>query len=105
MIVLLMEKVPAGLRGELSRWMIEPKTGVFVGSLSAIVRDGLWERACKSARGGSVVMIYTAQNVQGFKTLTFGSASRLLLDWEGLCLPCIPSENETKGGKLEPKQE
>ena len=35
MIVMILEKVSVGLRGELSRWLIEPRTGVFVGQVSA----------------------------------------------------------------------
>ena len=58
MVVLILEKVPTGLRGELSRWMLEPKAGVFVGSMSGMVRDRLWEKVCKDSRGGSCVMIH-----------------------------------------------
>ena len=43
MVVLFMEHVPPSLRGKLSRWMIEPRAGVFVGSISAMVREKLWE--------------------------------------------------------------
>jgi len=39
MVVLILEKVPRSLRGELTRWMIEVDTGIFVGRLSAMVRD------------------------------------------------------------------
>ena len=31
MVVIILEKVSASLRGELSRWLIEPKPGVFIG--------------------------------------------------------------------------
>ena len=41
MVVMIMESVPAGLRGELSRWLIEPHPGVFWGHLSSMVRDRL----------------------------------------------------------------
>ena len=39
MVVIILEKVSASLRGELTRWMIEPHTGVFVGHVSGMVRD------------------------------------------------------------------
>ena len=39
MLVMILEKVPPSLRGELSRWTIEPKTGIFVGKVSAMVRE------------------------------------------------------------------
>ena len=31
MVVMVLEKVPVSLRGELTRWLIEPHPGVFVG--------------------------------------------------------------------------
>ncbi|MBA3516457.1 MAG: type I-E CRISPR-associated endoribonuclease Cas2, partial [Rhizobiales bacterium] len=31
MVVMMLERVSPSLRGELTRWLIEPKTGVFVG--------------------------------------------------------------------------
>lgn len=52
MVILICEKVPDGLRGELSRWMIEPKTNVFVGKMSAVVRDKLWQRVQDKLKGG-----------------------------------------------------
>ena len=44
MVVLVLERVPTSLRGELTRWMLEPKAGVFVGTMSALVREQLWEK-------------------------------------------------------------
>jgi CRISPR-associated protein Cas2 len=86
MVILLMEKVPVSLRGELSRWMIEPKAGVFVGKMSAMVRDRLWEHACKGAKGGGAMLFYSSQTEQGFTVRSQGESSRALLDWEGLTL-------------------
>jgi len=43
MTIVILEKVPATVRGELSRWLIEPRKGIFVGQISAIVREKLWE--------------------------------------------------------------
>lgn len=86
MMVLIVERVPAGLRGELSRWLLEPKAGVFVGRVSAMVRDRLWERACKGAAGGAVMLIWRVKNEQGFDFRLWGDASRTITDWEGLKL-------------------
>ena len=30
MIVMILETVPARVRGELTRWLLEPRTGVFL---------------------------------------------------------------------------
>lgn len=91
MTVLILERVPVGLRGELSRWMLEPKAGVFVGSISAMVRDHLWEKACKDSKGGSCVMVHNANNEQGFLIRSWGEPSRLIEDFEGLTLVRIPT--------------
>ncbi len=90
MTVLILERVPASLRGELSRWMIEPRTGVFVGRVSAMVRERLWLKAMAGARGGSGMLLHSASNEQGFTAVSFGDTSRQLLDWEGLTLVHVP---------------
>lgn len=86
MVVLMLERVPASLRGEISRWMIEPRVGVFVGNLSAMVRDKLWEKAQKSAKSGAGILIYNCKAEQGFSVRTFGDTSRKIVNMEGLWL-------------------
>lgn len=92
MVVLMLERVPASLRGEISRWMIEPKTGVFVGKLSAIVRDKLWEKAEHSASGGAGILIYSSKTEQGFNVRTFGDTSREIINAEDLWLVRIATD-------------
>jgi len=86
MVVLMLERVPASLRGEISRWMIEPKTGVFVGKLSAAVRDRLWENAQSAARDGAGMLIYSSKTEQGFNVRTFGDTSREIVNMSKLWL-------------------
>lgn len=90
MVVLILEKVPPGLRGELSRWFLEPKAGVFVGKVSALVRDLLWDRVCRGKRQGAATMIYSSDREQGFDIRTHGDTSRKVVDFEGLLLIRIP---------------
>lgn len=85
MVVFLLERVPKKLRGELSRWMIEPKTGVFVGNPSAVVRDRLWQKVCEARRGGGM-LIHNADNEQGFAVKTWGKTSRTTVESDGLVL-------------------
>src|SRR5688572_28601071 len=59
MIVMLLEKVPLRLRGELTRWLIEPRTGVFVGHVNAMVRDRLWQKCCNARGMGGVVQVWS----------------------------------------------
>jgi len=90
MVVLILERVPPGLRGELTRWFLEPKAGVFVGRVSALVRDKLWEKACKNAKDGGCLMIHTTNNEQGFQMKSWGRTARALEDFDGLSLVRMP---------------
>lgn len=94
MVVIILERVPVGLRGELTRWMLEPKTGIFVGKVSAMVRDKLWEKICSSTKGGAAILIHSADNEQGYVTRLWGSTSRVVRDFEGLLLVQIPQSPE-----------
>ena len=82
--------VLVSLRGELSRWLLEPKAGVFVGQVSAMVREKLWELVCKGVKGGACMMVWSTNSEQGFKIASWGDTSRHILDWEGLQLVTKP---------------
>jgi len=86
MTVIVLERVPAALRGELTRWLLEPKTGVFVGRPSALVREKLWELIQDKMKSGAAVLIYQTNNEQGFAIRTVGKTSRAVIDFEGLAL-------------------
>ena len=97
MVVMILEKVPKSLRGELSRWLIEPKTGVFVGDVSAMVRDKLWEKCCRGITAGAgVVQMWTTNNEQGYDVRVWGHTQRKIADYEGLKLVCIPSTSRRR---------
>lgn len=91
MVVMVLERVPVSLRGELTRWMLEPKPGVFIGTLSAMVRDRLWEKACQSMKGGAGMLIHNADTEQGFAIRFWGMPGRTVVDFEGLWLIQVPS--------------
>lgn len=98
MIVLIVENAPTGVRGELSRWLIEPRAGVFVGRVSALVRDKLWNLVCGKIPEGGAALLYPAFNDQGFAVRTHGERARSLVDYEGLTLVQLPKPTR-KGGK------
>jgi len=86
MVVMVLENVPVSLRGELTRWLIEPRAGVFVGHVSALVRDKLWEKCSKHKKAGSVVQIWSTNNEQRFAMRSVGDNSREIVEFEGLSL-------------------
>ena len=91
---MILERVPTSLRGELTRWLIEPRAGVFVGHVNAMVRERLWDRCCRSSRGGSVVQIWSTNTEQRFRMRMFGVPSRSIVEFEGLQLIQVPSSAE-----------
>jgi|SRR5690606_3132293 CRISPR-associated protein Cas2 len=100
MIVMILEKVPTGLRGELSRWLVEPRTGVFVGHVSAMVRDRLWDKCRKSRSAGGVLQIWSMNNEQRFEMRACGNTSRSIVDFDGLQLVAIPTDSEPISGEV-----
>ena len=92
MVLLVVERVPPGLRGELTRWMVEVQSGVFVGSLSSLVRERLWERVVERVRDGAAILAYSSPSEQGFAIRTYGPTSREVVDFDGLLLVRTPRD-------------
>lgn len=90
MMVIILQKVPNRLRGELSRWLLEPYPGVFVGHVSGMVRELLWAKCCQQKMEGGVVQIWTTNNEQHFAIRMFGNTRRSVMEMEGLQLVKIP---------------
>jgi len=89
MVVLVLEKVPTSLRGELTRWMAEIQTGVFVGTMSALVRDLLWDKCVAKLEEGRCCQVYSTNNEQGFSIRVQGEVVREVVDLEGLLLVSV----------------
>lgn len=66
MIVVTLSKVPASLRGDLTKWCQEIQTGVYVGNFSAKIRDRLWQRINKNIGVGVATMVYNTNNELGY---------------------------------------
>lgn len=76
MIVVVLTAVPPGLRRHLTRWLLEITAGVFVGHISARVRELLWQRVVEYVSDGRALMVYTARNEQRLAFKVHGH------DWE-----------------------
>ncbi len=90
MLVMILKRVSPALRGELSRWLLEPQAGVFVGDVSAMVRDKLWDKCIGRRKGGAVLQIWTTNNEQGFRMRADGLLGREIVERDGLQLIRIP---------------
>ena len=97
MVVVVLTACPVGLRGDLTMWLLEISPGVFVGHVSARVRDGLWDRILQSVRNGRAIMACSADNEQRLAFRTYQP------DWEPVdCegVELIKRPNGTEDAKL-----
>jgi CRISPR-associated endoribonuclease Cas2, subtype I-E/ECOLI len=86
MVVFSLESAPESLRGELTRWCLEIRAGVFVGTLTAVVRDSLWGKVKKNSGISGALMVYSYNNEQGYRMESFGDLRRSTIDFDGLTL-------------------
>lgn len=84
--VIVLRAAPEGLRGHLTRWMVEVDAGVFVGNPSRRVRDGLWEVLADRIGDGQVVMVEPAKNEQRWAVRTAGRDRWYPVDFDGVIL-------------------
>lgn len=79
----------------MSRLAIEVKSGVFVASIGARVRDKLWEKIVDKWNA-KALMLYTTNNEQGYGIRSHGDPSREVIDFDGISLLCKPLKKERK---------
>lgn len=73
MIVVSLVNPPNFLRGDLSKWLQEINTNVYVGNVNARVRDALWDRITDSIKTGQATMVFTTNNEQGMDFRVWGT--------------------------------
>ena len=93
MVVLSITNCPPRLRGDLSKWLMEINTGVYIGRVSARVREELWLRICENIRDGQATMIYSAANAQGYQILVHNTCWEPV-DYDGITLMKRPLKQE-----------
>lgn len=97
MVVMILERVPRSLRGELSSWLLEVQPGVFVGKVSALVRDLLWEKCVLRSDGGKCCQIWSTDNEQGFAIRLVGDRTRRVVEMDGLLLIGVRKKRKGSG--------
>lgn len=97
MIVLVLTSVPARLRGDVSRWLLEIAPGVFTGRLNRRVRESLWGRVLEGLGDGSAVLVAAdRRREQGAEILTAGTGRWVPVDFDGLILVRRPAGREPR---------
>lgn len=91
MTVVVLTAVPPALRGVLTRWLVEIAAGVFVGHVSARVRDHLWQRITDDIGRGRAIMVHSARNEQRLAFRVHGHDWQPV-DLDGVSLMLRPTE-------------
>lgn len=92
MIVLVLTAVPRGLRGDLSKWLLEISPGVFAGRVSRRIREKLWARVERGVKDGCAVLVVADHGrEQGYEVLTAGRDRWVPVDLEGITLMFRPA--------------
>lgn len=96
-----MTDCPPKLRGDLSKWLCEIDTGVYVGQISGRVRDAVWERIRKTLTTGHAVMVYATNNEQRMDFRTHNTAWEAV-DFDGIKLMRRPPPQSLETPALKP---
>lgn len=103
MTVIVVAACPVGLRGHLTRWLLEISAGVFVGRVSARVRDLLWQRTVEMVRTGRAIMVFSANNEQGLD-FRVHKHEWVPIDVEGVTLMLRPNEGGAAPAEASPER-
>lgn len=89
--VITLKNVPPALRGDLTKWMQEIATGVYVGNFNARIREKLWKRVCDAVGNGEATLSYTCRNEIGYNFQTLHT-ERQVMDCDGIPLVMLPAK-------------
>lgn len=92
MIVLTIKNAPSTVHHYLSKWFFEISTGVYVGQVSARIRDKIWDNLCVRLQSSQLTMIYPDRNEQHL-TFRVHNCERQVVDFDGLKLIRRPYHN------------
>lgn len=101
MTIIVLTHCPVGLRGFLTRWLMEISPGVFIGGPSARIREALWAEVKNYADTGRALLAHSTNNEQGFTFETHDHKWHPI-DHEGLILIRRPKEQPTIAAKPPP---
>ena len=83
--MLTMTDCPPRLRGDLSKWLCEIQTGVYVGQLTGRVREAVWKRVCENLSSGRATMVYSSNGEQHMKFVVHNTTWEPV-DFDGITL-------------------
>lgn len=98
--VITLKNCPLSLRGDLTKWMQEISTGVYIGNFNSKIREKLRERVVDSVGIGEATMSYAYRNEIGYNFQTH-NCSKIPINFDGI--PLVLSPKKISSEKLETK--
>ena len=95
MLVIVVENAPPRLRGRLAIWLLEVRSGVYVGTYGKRVREMIWDQVRVYIEDGNAVIAWAAPNDAGFEFDTCGRHRRVPVDLDGFRLVAVHPDAET----------
>lgn len=97
--VITVKNAPMSLRGDLSKWMQEIATGVYVGNFNTKVREKIWLRVNGTIGNGEATLSYYCRNEIGYNFYTKNTAQRVI-NHEGIPLVFLPNSDENNSIRM-----
>lgn len=98
--VITLKKSTPSLRGDLTKWMQEIATGVYIGNFNTRVREKLWKRVTETVGSGEATMSYAYRNEIGYQFVTWNT-ERENIDYEGIPLVLLPIHEEISCARID----
>lgn len=93
--VITLKKTPSSLRGDLTKWMQEIDTGVYIGNFNSKVREELWKRVIENVKEGEATICYASRNEIGYDFKT-NSKDISIIDFDGIPLVMVDKKEKIK---------
>ena len=94
MLVIASETIPARLRGRLAVWLLQVRAGIYIGNVSAKVREMIWEQCETFYEDGNIVMAWQTNTESGFDFQTLGENRRIPIEMDGVRLVSFLPQDE-----------
>jgi len=93
--VIVLSITPERLRGVLTRWLLEITAGVYVGKISARVREHIWARILEDVGKGRALMVWSRRGEQGLDFRTYNHSWETI-DLDGITLMRRPHSQSSQ---------
>jgi CRISPR-associated protein Cas2 len=99
MLVIVLENAPPRLRGRLAVWLLEVRAGVYIGDVSAKVREMIWQQVEIGLETGNAVMVWKTNTEAGYDFETLGINRRVPKEMDGVKLVSFLPVNNDVGSE------